>query len=560
MRSGIYGISSTRPVTLSEDACHLGAEGFHVALAFRDPKHPVQKAILHVEGQCVFGAHGVWLNASNPEWHTSQRRTDLKAVVASASGFEETEGPLQGVHADCTERALRLHVDVARQHPLYWTTSDWGILFAYSVDELVTLMRAHEVPVKPDEVGAGLLLTYGSIMGTRTLIQGVNKLMPGHSLTWTPDGVTTAERVPLGAVERNVTDTGEATLLLDEAFQDSVKQMVAVNQHAGCVQHNLLSGGLDSRLVALATSRHMDHPQMSTLCFAAKNSLDASISASLAREHGWQHRLHDLGRGEYMMETDSVMEYDGCVNYLASAHHRHALAKEQLPSLGLLGSGQGANVLLTDNHKWHASGSQVLDSMTLNAATRTQSLDAAEQAWNDTADVQHFKMVNRGFLYTNSGAHSTAAFGVLWSPFTSGQFARAARRLHPDMVNGQQAYLTWLTARFPAATQHAWERYNARPVLGPRLRLAQTRALWKARLRRVLPMAGQHSMSPIEFWLESSPEIQHFYSDTFRRLSPLMQHYPSLEAAVVRDYPTMNAMNKASVLTLLLATQAWFDA
>ena len=34
----------------------------------------------------------------------------------------------------------------------------------------------------------------------------------------------------------------------------------------------------------------------------------------------------------------------------------------------------------------------------------------------------------------------------------------------------------------------------------------------------------------------------------------------SLEATVVRDFPTMNAMNKASVLTLLLATQAWFDA
>ena len=67
-------------------------------------------------------------------------------------------------------------------------------------------------------------------------------------------------------------------------------------------------------------------------------------------------------------------------------------------------------------------------------------------------------------------------------------------------------------------------------------------------------------MSPIEMWLDSSAEIQHFYNDTFRRLSPWMKHYPSLEATVVRDFATMNAMNKASVLTLLLATQAWFDA
>lgn len=560
MRTGIYGIAATRPVTLPGDALQLAVDGFHLALAFRKPLHAVQKAVLHADSDVIFGAHGVWMNAPERDWHDPQSKSHLRSAVASAAGFAETEGPLQGVHGDGIEKTLQLHVDVARQHPLYWTTCAWGILFAYSVEELVALMRAHDVPVTPDEQGAGLLLTYGSILGTRTLVRGVQKLMPGQTLSWTPDAVTTQERMPLEEIERDIDGFKEATSLLDDVFHDSVSQMVAVNRDAGRAQHNLLSGGLDSRLVALATARHLDGAPMSTLCFAAMDSLDASISASLAQEHGWQHRAHDLGQGEYMMDTESVGEYDGCVNHLASAHHRHALSKERLPNMGLLGSGQGANVLLTDNHKWGASGSEVLHAMTLNAATRGVCKEAADEAWRATPDVQRFKMVNRGFLYTNSGAYSTAAFGVLWSPFTSGQFVRAALRLHPDIVHGQRAYLTWLAERFPAATHHLWERYNAKPVLGARLRRAQARALWGARLRRVLPLRTPKSMSPIELWMDSSPEIQHFYSDTFRRLSPWLQHYPSLEATVVRDFPTMNAMNKASVLTLLLATQAWFDA
>ena len=560
MRTGIYGIAATRPVTLPGDALHRGVDGFHLALAFRKPLHAVQKAVLHADAHGIFGAHGVWMNAPERDWHDSPSKSHLRSAVASAAGFAETEGPLQGVHGDGIEKTLQLHVDVARQHSLYWTTCTWGILFAYSVEELVALMRAHDVPVTPDEQGAGLLLTYGSILGTRTLVRGVHKLMPGQTLTWTPDAVTTQERMPLEEIERDIDGFKEATSMLDDVFHDSVSQMVAVNRDAGCAQHNLLSGGLDSRLVALATARHLDGAPLSTLCFAAKDSLDASISASLAHEHGWQHRFHDLGHGEYMMDTETVGEYDGCVNYLASAHHRHALSKERLPNMGLLGSGQGANVLLTDNHKWAASGSQVLHAMTLNAATRGACVDAAEEAWRATPDVQRFKMVNRGFLHTNSGAYSTAAFGVLWSPFTSGQFVRAALRLHPDIVHGQRAYLTWLAERFPAATHHVWERYNAKPVLGVRLRRAQARALWGARLRRVLPLRTPKSMSPIELWLGSSAEIQHFYNDTFRLLSPWLRHYPSLEATVVRDFPTMNAMNKASVLTLLLATQAWFDA
>lgn len=558
MRTGIFGIAATRPVRLPGNAVHLRSERFHLALAMREPIHAVQKAALHVVGQRAFGAHGVWLNVGQPDWHSSKRASALESIVASPSGFSETEGPLHGVHGDAATQTLQLHGDVARQHPMYWTSCSWGMLFAYSVDELVSLMRAHDVPVVPDESGAALLLTYGSILGSRTLVAGVHKLMPGHTLTWTPQGVTVRERLPLAEIERDVRSLSHSTALLDEVFHNSVGQMVKVNQAAGCEQHNLLSGGLDSRLVALATARQLGMSSISTLCFAAKGSLDASVSAALAEEQGWQHRLHDLGRGTYMMKTDSVLEYDGCINYLASAHHRHALSEERLPQLGLLGAGQGAEVLKV-NHKWHASGTQVLKSMELNGATREACKEAALEAWSAQTNVQLFKMVNHGLLYTNSGAYSTSSFGQLCSPFTSGQFVRTALRLDRDIVKGQRAYLTWIMNRFPEATHHVWERYNAKPVLGLGLRIAQSRSLWEARGRRLFRIHNTKSMSPIDAWLASSGELQHFYNDTFRQLSPLLQHFPSLEADVVRDFPSMNAMNKASVLTLLLVSQAWFD-
>lgn len=66
-------------------------------------------------------------------------------------------------------------------------------------------------------------------------------------------------------------------------------------------------------------------------------------------------------------------------------------------------------------------------------------------------------------------------------------------------------------------------------------------------------------MSPVEHWMSSSSNIQHFYRDTFRRLSPLLSHYPHLRGQVERDYPNMSAVNKASVLTLLLATESWIE-
>ena len=128
--------------------------------------------------------------------------------------------------------------------------------------------------------------------------------------------------------------------------------------------------------------------------------------------------------------------------------------------------------------------------------------EAAEEAWRATPDVQRFKMVNRRFLYTNSGAYSTAAFGVLWSPFTSGQFVRAALRLHPDIVHGQRAYLTWLAERFPKRCI-TFGNATMRNPCSVRVCVARKHGRkWGARLRRILPLRTPKSMSPIELWLD----------------------------------------------------------
>lgn len=559
MRTGLYGIASTQEVQPFPEGKGVVDEGCHISIVMEEPRHAIQQGCLHLTEGCLFGAHGVWLNAEHPDWSSPAHLEELEHTVSEAVTYASVEGPLQAVHWSAATRTLQLHVDFARQHPLFWTKWSSGIVFAYSMDMLVSLMRRQDLEVLPDEESAAMLLTFGSIMGDGTLIQGVKKLMPGHTLTWTPDAVVVEERLPLADIERDITDTEESTDVLDEAFRLSVAQMVQANQYAGCDQHNLLSGGLDSRLVALATAQGLEGGRLSTLCFSAKGARDESISAALAERHGWTHRFHDLQEGGYMTVTDSVFEYDGCVNFLASAHHREALKAHPLPKLGLLGSGQGANVLLTDNHKWASSGSEVLRSMRLYAGVNEWARRSAKAAWEACGDVQTFRVVNRGFLYTNSGANSTAAFGVLWSPFVSAQFVRAALRLAPSLIEGQRAYLTWLAERFPQAAEHVWERYNARPVLGWRLRLAQTMALWKARFWRVWPWNSSASMSPVEHWMSSSSNIQHFYRDTFRRLSPLLSHYPHLRGQVERDYPNMSAVNKASVLTLLLATESWIE-
>lgn len=402
-----------------------------------------------------------------------------------------------------------------------------------------------------------MLLTYGSILGDQTLVRGVHKLMPGCTLTWTPDGCSVEERVPLDQGARDLRNEQEAIDALDEAFEASVQAMVNANREAGCAQHNLLSGGLDSRLVTLATARL--HSEVECLCFSAKGYRDHTLSQRIAAEGGMGYRFFDLSQGQYMMETASVWEYDGCVNYLASAHHRAALAKAALPNLGLLGSGQGANVLLTDDPNWEARGEEVLNGFELYSGVLSHAKQAALKVWESCPNPQRFKVLHRGFLYTNSGAYSTADFGVLWSPFTSQAFVQTALRLAPELIRRQRVYLAWMAQRFPQALNYAWERYGVPPVQGWRLRIAQVWAKVHAKLGRIWPVVAPHSMSPIQSWYDSSSEIQDFYRETFREHRDGLGWHPALREAVERDYEKMSVTNKASVLTLLLASKSWFE-
>ena len=67
-------------------------------------------------------------------------------------------------------------------------------------------------------------------------------------------------------------------------------------------------------------------------------------------------------------------------------------------------------------------------------------------------------------------------------------------------------------------------------------------------------------MSPIQQWHDASPEIQDFFTESFATHRSTLRHFPNLGPQVERDFESMSVMNKASVLTLLLASQTWFDA
>lgn len=522
MRSGIYGV-------IKGESQNLGCT---------QPTKRAQKVIQTDN----YALHGTWLgDLAHP----------AEQLLSDPDQFNSIEGPTQGFYYDTQSAKLFVHVDFARQHPVFYYHSTQLFAFAHSLEKLTDLIKKNGVEIVADEQGASMLLAYASILGDKTLVKGARKLMPGHSLVYSHGELQVIDRNNLQELDRHISDKSQALDMLDSTFSKATGAMIKANEDLVADQFNLLSGGIDSRMVFMQTAKSTN--DINTLCFSAEGYLDHQISEEISKDFNANYSFCDLNPGIYAMCTDSVEDYDGTINYLASAHHRYAL--KNFTHQGIIASGQLGNEILAEFYIPNQNHTQVLDSIT---KMKGVGVDAKEVC-DASPDSVLFKLHNRGFLYTNSAAYSTVD-GTLYSPFTSSEFVKTALQLHPSLLKDHFIYLEWMKAQFPEAISYKWERYRVKPVGGMSLKLAKLKMSILTRFIYPFSNFKDASMSPLQHWYEDSQELQQFYSRTYEENQDQLDSVPSLASFVKQNYTSMNITNKASVLTLLLALKKYVNS
>lgn len=207
-------------------------------------------------------------------------RSDTEVLLAAYDAWgERCTERLRGMFAfaiyDETRKALFMARDRAGEKPLYWAAHRGGLVFA---SELKALMADCEFPRRLSADGLAYYLSFGYVPGELCILEGVHKLMPGHSLTWSLAGGAPAIRrywdIP---PPRPDDDRGmeELTDELQQLLSDAVSEQLVADVPLAV----LLSGGVDSSLVTAIAARASrkvrtftvtlpDHPQFDERRFA----------------------------------------------------------------------------------------------------------------------------------------------------------------------------------------------------------------------------------------------------------------------------------------------------
>lgn len=243
----------------------------------------------------------------------------------------ETSFPiLDGWHAAVAlhpHKGLVVCADLLGVFPIYYWHDDTVLLVATS-PELFTAYPGFQAQI--DRLGlTGLVLTHSMVSG-RTLVKGVRRLTPGHSLCLPPGGVPEEKCVfkPNPTEDLNDVPISEQFEMLYDALSKAIRTQVSSDQN----HLLLLSGGLDSRVVAGVMGRHGIMATALSLGHAHED--EVQFARLVAKELGFDHHVHEMGddtlaesavlsaRWESISNGMSSIEFWAMLNWLQDGPRR----------------------------------------------------------------------------------------------------------------------------------------------------------------------------------------------------------------------------------------------
>ena len=229
------------------------------------------------------------LEARGHQFHT---RSDTEAIVHLYEEYGSAcPRKLRGMFGfaiwDEKRRSLLLARDRSGIKPMFYATTPGGDLVFGS--EIKAILASGMIAPEVDDAAVAEYFALGTVSGSRTLIRGVKKLEPGHTLTW-KDGRVIIERYwSLPAYEPGrvvVRDLAEAADEFWRRFVEAVDITLMSDVPLGV----FLSGGLDSSLIVAAMrERGVSELRTFSVGFAEAEASELPFARIVAKTFETEH-------------------------------------------------------------------------------------------------------------------------------------------------------------------------------------------------------------------------------------------------------------------------------
>ncbi|HEX5194065.1 MAG TPA: asparagine synthase (glutamine-hydrolyzing) [Solirubrobacteraceae bacterium] len=195
---------------------------------------------------------------------------------------------------DRRRRRLLLARDRVGKKPLYYAERDGGLAFA---SELRALLEDPTIPREVDPVALDGFLAYGYVPAPDSILTGVKKLEPAHTLVW-QDGESTISRYWSLDFSNKLTvaDPRELHEPIRDAIRTATRRRMIADVEIGA----FLSGGIDSSAVVAAMSEASSEPVRTfSIGFEHEDFDELPHARRIAQLFGTEHE-------EFVVRSDAI--------------------------------------------------------------------------------------------------------------------------------------------------------------------------------------------------------------------------------------------------------------
>jgi asparagine synthase (glutamine-hydrolysing) len=225
--------------------------------------------------------------------HKFESRCDTEVVLHAFLEWDlEAFTRLRGMYAAAlwteTERRLVLVRDRMGIKPLYFSRQDNDLYFG---SELKTILAHPHIARRLDPAALDRYLSLNYSPGPHTLVEGIEKLPPGHWLEWRDGQVTTGAYWRAHFQVDRTLDLNSAKQELDRLLRDSVREHLVADVPLGVWS----SGGLDSTsILHYAAESAAGRLKTFSVSFRGREFDESNYFREVAQRYQTDHHEFDL--------------------------------------------------------------------------------------------------------------------------------------------------------------------------------------------------------------------------------------------------------------------------
>ena len=288
--------------------------------------------------------------------HRYRTRSDTESLLHlwqehGPAAVERLDGMFAFALWDRGQRRLLLARDRLGIKPLYYARTDHELLFASEIKAILAVM-----PARPRFNAAVLpeFLATRYVAGEETFFEGIRKLMPGHTLTWSPGQAPRARRYWHLPSEVSAERPSLATAARDvrTRLEAAVRSHLMSDVPLGV----FLSGGIDSSGLAGLMAPMVPEPiRTFSVGFAEAEADELPYARMAARAAGAIHREVVVSAGEFFRELPRLVWHEDEPIAFTSSVPLYFVSRLAAEDVKVVLTGEGADELFLGYNRYRVA-------------------------------------------------------------------------------------------------------------------------------------------------------------------------------------------------------------